>query len=284
MKILVTGSNGQLGYDVCKELQKRKIDYIPTDVNNMDITVEDFVRKVFEDNKPTHVIHCAAFTAVDKAEDEEALCTRINVLGTENLVNICRELDIPLMYFSTDYVFGGEGITPFKVDDETNPLGVYARTKHEGELLVKQLEKYFIVRISWAFGKNGNNFINTMMRLSESNNVLKVVNDQIGSPTYTTDLAKLVCDMIVTDKYGVYHASNEGYVSWADFAREIFKLTSRQVKVVDVSTEEYNAKAHRPKNSRLDKSKLVEQGFELLPTWQDALYRYLKEKSWLSNK
>lgn len=281
MKVLVTGANGQLGSDICKELEKRKIEFIPTDVQELDITSDEFVNRVFAEKQPTHVIHCAAYTAVDKAEDDESLCHRINVIGTENLVNACRELDIPLMYFSTDYVFGGDGINPYKVDDEPNPLGVYAKTKYEGELRVKTLNKYFIVRISWAFGKNGNNFINTMMRLSESNDTLKVVNDQIGSPTYTIDLAKLSCDMIATDKYGVYHASNEGYISWADFAREIFKLTDRKVKVIDVSTEEYNAKAHRPKNSRLDKSKLVEQGFELLPTWQDALYRYLKDKLWL---
>ena len=281
MRILVTGAQGQLGSDIIAELDKRKIEYIATDINMLDITDKNSVDNFFDNNGPTHVIHCAAYTAVDKAEEDENICRKVNVDGTANLVEASRRLNLPLMYFSTDYIFGGEGDAPYKIDDPANPLGVYAKTKYEGELKVVTLDKFFIIRISWVFGKNGNNFINTMMRLSEERDELKVVNDQIGSPTYTKDLSVLVCDMIQTDKYGIYHASNEGFVSWYDFAKKIFELTGKTTKVLPVSTEEYNAKAHRPKNSRLDKSKLVEMGFNPLPTWQDALQRYLKEKKWL---
>ena len=281
MRILVTGAQGQLGSDIIAELDKRKIEYIATDINMLDITDKNSVDNFFDNNGPTHVIHCAAYTAVDKAEEDENICRKVNVDGTANLVEACRRLNLPLMYFSTDYIFGGEGDEPYKIDDPANPLGVYAKTKYEGELKVVTLDKFFIIRISWVFGKNGNNFINTMMRLSEERDELRVVNDQIGSPTYTKDLSVLVCDMIQTEKYGIYHASNEGFVSWYDFAKKIFELTGKTTKVLLVSTEEYNAKAHRPKNSRLDKSKLVEMGFNPLPTWQDALQRYLKEKKWL---
>lgn len=282
MRVLVTGANGQLGSDIILELEKRKIDYIASDISNLDITINEMVEDFFNINGPTHVIHCAAYTAVDKAEDEENICRKINVHGTENLVNICKKLNIPLMYFSTDYIFGGDGDKPYKIDDPANPLGVYAKTKYEGELKVAELDKFFILRISWVFGKNGNNFINTMLRLSEERDELKVVNDQIGSPTYTKDLAVLACDMINTEKYGIYHATNEGYVSWFDFAKKIFELTGKKTKVLPISSEDYNSKAKRPKNSRLDKSKLVEMGFNLLPTWEDALIRYLKEKKWIN--
>ena len=281
MNILVTGFGGQLGYDIIKELESRNIPCKGIDIQDLDLTDEAAVNNFFSDNKYTHLIHCAAWTAVDKAEENEALCRKVNVDGTRYLAAQCKKYNMPMMYFSTDYVYGGEGNEPYKIGDKINPLGVYAKTKYEGELEVSKLDKYFIIRTSWVFGNNGNNFINTMMKLSENHNELKVVCDQIGSPTYTIDLAKLSCDMIVTDKYGVYHASNEGYISWADFAREIFKYANLNVNVINVTTEEYNAKAMRPKNSRLDKSKLTEMGFSRLPDWQDALHRYMTIKGWI---
>lgn len=277
MKVLVTGYNGQLGYDIVRELKHRGIECIGTTREDFDIVDKEKVSAFIKDYNPTHIIHCAAWTQVDKAEDESLLCRKVNVCGTENIVNVCKELDIPLVYFSTDYIFGGAGDKPYKIDDYVNPLCVYAKTKYEGELIVKKLNKYFIIRISWVFGVNGNNFVKTMINLSNNKKELKIVDDQIGSPTYTYDLSILVCDMIKTERYGVYHASNEGFVSWADFAREIFKKINREVKVIGISTEEYGAKAKRPKNSRLDKNSLIENGFKLLPTWQDALNRYLKE-------
>lgn len=275
--VLITGARGQLGCDLVKELDSRNIKFIATDSDDLDITNEKLVSRFFAEHKISCVIHSAAFTQVDKAEEEKELTHRINVLGTGNIVDECLKYDIPMVYFSTDYIFGGEGDKPYSVDDKANPLGEYAKSKYEGELLVKKLKKYFIIRISWVFGKNGNNFIKTMLKISETKSELKVVSDQIGSPTYTVDLSKLVVDMIQTDKYGVYHATNEGFVSWADFAREIFKKANKKIVVHDVTTEEYNAKALRPKNSRLDKSKLIENGFDILPTWQDALDRFLKE-------
>lgn len=275
--VLITGARGQLGCDLVNELSNRNIKFIATDSDDLDITNDTLVSSFFDKHNVTCVIHSAAFTQVDKAEEEKELAYKINVKGTENIVNECKKYDIPMVYFSTDYIFGGEGDKPYKVDDKANPLGEYAKTKYEGELLVRKLNKYFIIRISWVFGKNGNNFIKTMLKLSETKTELNVVSDQIGSPTYTVDLSKLVADMIKTDKYGVYHATNEGFVSWADFAREIFKVANKNVIVHDVTSEEYNAKAKRPKNSRLDKSKLIENGFYKLPTWQDALNRFLKE-------
>ena len=275
--VLITGARGQLGHDLVKELESRNIKYLATDYDDLDITDESKVSKFFDDHNISCVIHSAAFTQVDKAEEEKELTHKINVLGTGNIVNECARLDIPMVYFSTDYIFGGEGDKPYSVDDKANPLGEYAKSKYEGELLVKKLKKYFIIRISWVFGINGKNFIRTMLQLAEIKKELNIVSDQIGSPTYTVDLSKLVVDMIQTEKYGVYHATNEGFVSWADFAREIFKKANKEVIVHDVTTEEYNAKALRPKNSRLDKSKLVENGFQKLPTWQDALDRFLIE-------
>ena len=275
--VLITGARGQLGFDLVRELKKRNMNYIATDSDDLDVTNESAIAKFFDEHSISTVIHSAAYTQVDKAEEEKELNHKINVVGTANIASACKKHDIPMVYFSTDYVFGGEGDKPYCVDDKANPLGEYAKSKYEGELEVKKLSKYFLIRISWVFGINGKNFINTMLKLSETKKELTVVADQIGSPTYTVDLAKLVIDMIETDKYGVYHATNEGYVSWADFAREIFKKANKDVLVKDVTTEEYNAKAHRPKNSRLDKSKLIEAGFSKLPTWQDALDRYLKE-------
>ena len=278
-KILVTGFAGQLGHDIVHELKKRNISAFGIDKDELDITDENAVNNFFIDNKFSHIIHCAAWTAVDKAEDEslKKVVYDVNVNGTKYIMQNCEKFDIPMMYFSTDYVFGGEGDKPFKVGDKVNPLGYYATTKYLGEEEVRKLKKYFIIRISWAFGKNGTNFIKTMIELSKKHKELNVVCDQIGSPTYMKDLAILASDMILTDKYGTYHATNEGYVSWADFAREIFRQKNLDVKVNDVTTEEYNAKAKRPKNSRLDKSKLDMEGFNRLPTWQDALSRFLKE-------
>lgn len=275
--ILVTGATGQLGYDIVRELSGRGVSNIGVGSANLDITNADAVNSFFDNHKITHVIHCAAYTKVDLAEEEKDKNYNINVIGTKNLVLNCKRLDIPMMYFSTDYVFDGKGDMPYKEDDKTNPLCEYAKSKLYGELEVNKLDKHFILRISWVFGKNGNNFIKTMLRLSETKNELSIVSDQIGSPTYTFDLSKLVSDMICTDKFGIYHATNEGYVSWADFAREIFKLTNKNVKVNDITSEAYGAKAMRPKNSRLDKIKLLNNGFKLLPTWQDALKRYLLE-------
>ena len=277
MNILITGAKGQLGTDIANALKDEKdINLLLADIQELDITDELKVKKYFDENNIDMVIHTAAWTRVDDAETNRELVYKVNVLGTKNLVDNCDKKDIPMIYFSTDYVFGGEGKEPYKVDDKKNPLGYYAETKYEGELEVTRLKKYFILRISWVFGKNGNNFIKTMLKLSETHDTLTVVNDQIGSPTYTVDVASIIKEFVRSDKYGVYHVTNEGYVSWADFAREIFKEANKNVKVIDVTTEEYNAKAKRPKNSRLDKSKLVENGFHLLPTWQDALKRYLR--------
>ncbi len=277
--ILVTGVTGQLGFDIVKELNKRNISCIGVGSKDLDITNKDDVEKFFANHNISHVIHCAAYTKVDMAEDEKELNHKVNVIGTQNIVNECKKSNLTMMYFSTDYVYSGLGETPFKENDELNPIGEYAKSKLDGEKIVKELEKYFILRISWVFGKNGNNFIKTMVKLSSTKTELKIVSDQIGSPTYTVDAAKVAVDMIETDKYGIYNVTNEGFVSWADLAREIFKLIGADVKVYDISTEEYNAKASRPKNSRLDKSKLVECGFNKLPTWQDALDRYLKEEN-----
>jgi dTDP-4-dehydrorhamnose reductase len=223
------------------------------------------------------VIHCAAWTAVDKAEEMVDACRKVNVDGTRNIAVVCKELDIPMMYFSTDYVFDGEGEIPWKEYDERHPLNVYGLTKYEGELEVEQLDKFFIIRIAWVFGINGNNFIKTMLRLGKERGSVSVVNDQIGSPTYTYDLAKLVMDMIVTDKYGVYHATNEGVCSWYEFACEIFKQAGMDVKVTPVDSSAFPAKAKRPSNSRMSKEQLDKNGFDRLPKWQDALSTYLKE-------
>lgn len=278
MRVLVTGVKGQLGYDVMNELSKRGYQGIGVDVDEMDITDKAAVERVMKQVKPDKVVHCAAWTAVDDAEDKVELCRRVNAEGTENIAVMCRELDVPMIYLSTDYVFDGEGTRPWEPDDERHPLNVYGQTKYEGELAVeKNLEKYFIVRIAWVFGVNGKNFIKTMLRLSETHDTLTVVDDQVGSPTYTYDLARLLVDMLETEKYGRYHATNEGLCSWCEFAREIFRQAGKKVNVIPVSSEEYPAKAKRPHNSRMSKEKLKEMGFEPLPAWQDALSRYLKE-------
>lgn len=283
MKVLVTGVKGQLGYDVVNELTKRGHTAIGVDIDEMDITDKHSVQIVIEKTKPDAVIHCAAWTAVDLAEDENkiALVRAVNTDGTRNIAEICKKLNCKMMYISTDYVFNGQGTEPWKPDCKYyEPLNVYGQTKLGGELAVANLlEKYFIVRIAWVFGVNGNNFIKTMLNVGKKYDELTVVNDQIGTPTYTYDLARLLVDMIETKKYGYYHATNEGgYISWYDFACEIFKQAGYNTKVKPVTTEEYGiSKAKRPFNSRLDKSKLIENGFKPLPTWQDALSRYLKE-------
>ncbi len=277
MKILVTGYKGQLGYDVVAEATKRNIEAIGVDIDEMDITNAQEAQKVITSGQYDAVIHCAAWTAVDKAEDEVELCTKVNVEGTKNIATVCESLDIPMMYFSTDYVFDGQGETPWSEYDHRQPLNVYGQTKYEGELVVEQLSKHFIVRIAWVFGVNGNNFIKTMLRFGKERGEVSVVNDQIGSPTYTHDLAKLVIDMMQTNNYGTYHATNEGICSWYDFACEIFKQANLEVVVTPVDSSAFPVKATRPKNSRMNKTELDKNGFNRLPTWQDAVARYLKE-------
>lgn len=280
MKVLVTGANGQLGYDVINELKKRNHECIGVDIKEMDITDYESVQTVLMDVNPDAVIHCAAWTAVDAAEDNIEKCRLVNATGTENIANVCKKLNCKIMYISTDYIFDGKGEQPWEPDDiVTEPLNVYGQTKYEGEVAVrKKVEKFFIVRIAWVFGINGKNFIKTMLNLSKTHDALTVVNDQVGTPTYTYDLARLLVDMIETERYGNYHATNEGgYITWYDFACEIFKQAGIQMDIKPVPSSVYPSKAVRPYNSRLSKKKLVENGFELLPKWQDALKRYLIE-------
>lgn len=283
MKVLVTGVKGQLGNDVVNELKKRGHEAVGVDIDEMDITDKNRVHEVLQSVKPNSVIHCAAWTAVDAAEDVEnrAKVHAINSLGTKYLAEECKSLGCKLMYISTDYVFDGKGDTPWKPECKAyRPLNVYGKSKLEGEQAVASLlDKFFIVRIAWVFGKNGNNFIKTMLALGKKYHSIRVVNDQIGTPTYTYDLARLLADMIETEQYGYYHATNEGgYISWYEFAGEIFRQAGYPTEVIPVTTEEYGlSKAARPFNSRLDKTKLIENGFQPLPTWQNALERYLKE-------
>lgn len=301
MKIFVTGVGGQLGHDVMNELAKRGYEGIGSDVApeysgiadgsvvttmpyvQLDITDKEAVEKIIAEVNPDAVIHCAAWTAVDMAEDDDKvkLVRKVNAGGTQNIADVCKKLDCKMTYISTDYVFDGQGTEPWKPDcKDYKPLNVYGQTKLEGELAVANtLEKYFIVRIAWVFGLNGKNFIKTMINVGKTHNTVRVVNDQIGTPTYTLDLARLLVDMNETEKYGYYHATNEGsYISWYDFCCEFYKQYGLKTKVVPVTTEEYGlSKAARPVNSRLDKSKLVEAGFTPLPSWEDAVSRYLKE-------
>ena len=280
MRILVTGVKGQLGHDVVHEMKKRGLDPVGVDLEEMDITDKEACVKVITEAKVDAVIHCAAYTAVDAAEDNVELCRKVNSQGTRNIAEVCRDLDIKMMYISTDYVFDGQGTRPWEPDDARNPLNVYGQTKYEGELAVEELvKKFFTVRIAWVFGVNGKNFIKTMLRIGKERGAASVVDDQIGSPTYTYDLARLLVDMIQTEKYGRYHATNEGLCSWYEFACEIFRQAGMdQVKVTPVHTSEYPAsKAKRPMNSRMSKEKLTENGFERLPEWKNAVGRYLKE-------
>ena len=301
MKYLVTGVNGQLGHDVMNELHKRGYDGVGSDIAakysgitddssvvnmpyiSLDITDEEAVKKVISDIKPDAVIHCAAWTAVDMAEDDDKVekVFAVNTKGTTYIAKSCKEIDCKMLYISTDYVFDGQGTKPWDPDcKDYKPLNIYGQSKLDGELAVSSiLDKYFIVRIAWAFGLNGNNFIKTMINIGKKYSEVRVVNDQIGTPTYTYDLARLLVDMCETDKYGYYHATNEGgYISWYDFCCEFYKQYGLKTKIIPVTTEEYGlSKAARPFNSRLDKKKLVEKGFKPLPTWQDAVNRYLKE-------
>ena len=301
MKVFVTGVCGQLGHDVVNELISRGHEAVGSDITDkyegaddgsavvsapyeqLDITDGESVRTKLTSVNPDAVIHCAAWTAVDAAEDEEnkAKVYAVNSEGTKNIAQACKELDCKMIYISTDYVFDGEGTAPWQPDcKEYAPLCVYGDSKLKGELAVSGiLDKYFIVRIAWVFGRNGSNFIKTMLKVGKKYDTVRVVNDQIGTPTYTFDLAKLLADMCESDKYGYYHATNEGgYISWYDFTREIYRQAGYSTEVLPVTTEEYGlSKAKRPRNSRLDKSKLTENGFALLPTWQNALSRYLKE-------
>lgn len=281
MKILVTGANGQLGHDVILDAKARGYDPVGVDVAEMDITDQTAVEEVISRGDYDAVVHCAAWTAVDKGEEPELFETveAVNALGTKYIAKVCKELDIPLMYFSTDYVFDGQGTRPWKEDDEKNPLNVYGLTKSEGEDYVMENPKYWTLRISWVFGESGNNFIKTMVRLGKEKDTLTVVDDQIGLPTYTKDLARLVVDMVEAndpETYGTYHVSNSGdYISWYDFAKEIFHQAGLKVKVVPVGSDQYPAKAKRPNNSRMDMTKLENSRFDMLPSWQDALSRYL---------
>lgn len=301
MKFFVTGVNGQLGHDVMNELNKRGHEGVGSDIApayagiadgsavttmpyvGLDITDKEAVERVISEIKPDAVVHCAAWTAVDMAEDDDKVeaVRRVNAGGTQNIADICKKLDCKMLYLSTDYVFDGQGTEPWQPDcKDYKPLNVYGQTKLEGELAVSQtLEKYFIVRIAWVFGLNGKNFIKTMINVGKTHDEVRVVNDQIGTPTYTFDLARLLVDMCESEKYGYYHATNEGgYISWYDFCVEFYKQYGLTTKVTPVTTEEYGlSKAARPSNSRLDKRKLVENGFEPLPTWQDAVRRYLEE-------
>lgn len=292
MKVLVTGTSGQLGHDVMIELKKRGIECLGTDRTGgdnsefettiLDITDQDNVNKVLHSYSPDAVVHCAAWTNVDAAEapENQAAVRAVNVDGTRNLAKACKDIDAKMIYISTDYVFDGQGDRPWQPDDKNYaPLNVYGQSKLDGEKAVAEnLEKYFIVRIAWVFGKNGKNFVKTMLGVGKTHPEVRVVDDQIGTPTYTPDLSRLLVDMLLTDKYGYYHATNEGgYISWADFTKEIFKQAGIDSNVIPVTTAEYGISvAARPFNSRLDKAKLVENGFTPLPTWQDALSRYLK--------
>ena len=274
----MTGVKGQLGYDIMKSLAKRNIEAVGADIDEFDITDIDQTRAFITEAAPDVVIHCSAYTAVDKAEENQELCYNVNANGPRNIATVCREIDAKMMYFSTDYVFPGTGEKFYEPDDETGPKSQYGSTKLEGEKAVQELlQKYFIVRISWVFGINGNNFVKTMLRLGKEREEINVVCDEIGSPTYTADLAELVCDMIATEEYGVYHATNEGVCSWADFTKEIFRIAGYTTKVNPITQAEYGAKAVRPLNSRMSKEKLVQSGFYKLPTWQDALARYIRE-------
>lgn len=279
MKVLVTGVTGQLGYDVAKELERRHIEYKGVGSKDMDLTIPAEVEKVVAAYHPDAVIHCAAYTAVDKAEDEYGRAMDVNAKGTLALAKAAKEIDAKFLYISTDYVFDGTGTVPFTVDAAKEPLNMYGLTKLFGEQAVQlELDKYFIVRISWVFGKNGNNFVKTMLRLGQSHDELTVVADQWGSPTYTADLAPLLCDMVETDKYGVYHATNEGITNWAEFAAEIMKAAGLPCRIKPIPSSDYPTKATRPLNSRLDKSSLDRAGFKRLPEWRDALKRYMGDE------
>lgn len=278
MRVLVTGVSGQLGYDVARVLAQRGIEYRGTSSKDLDITDRAAVEHLMQSYRPDAVIHCAAYTKVDLAEDEPERCWAVNADGTRNLAAACREIGAKMLYISTDYVFPGTGEQFRRTDDPVSPVNTYGRSKLAGELAVQSLlETYFIVRISWVFGKNGNNFVKTMLRLAETRTELSVVCDQIGSPTYTVDLAPLLCDMVQTERYGIYHATNGGTCAWSEFAEAIFELADKQVTVYPIPTSAYPTRAVRPLNSRMSKECLHSNGFQELPEWKNALARYLKE-------
>ena len=279
MKVLITGVSGQLGHDAAKELTRRGVTFLGVGSKELDITDRDAVLRVMRDYRPDAVLHCAAYTKVDLAEDEPETCMRVNADGTRKVAEACREYGAKLLYVSTDYVFPGTGVKPWETNDETGPLNVYGQSKLAGEEAVKELlERYFIVRTSWVIGAHGNNFVKTMLRLAETHSELRVVDDQIGSPTFTADLARLLCDMLETEAYGIYHATNEGLCSWAELAETVFRLAGKDVIVHRVSTEEYGAKTRRPKNSRLSKRSLDAGGFARLPEWEDSLAALLEKR------
>ena len=276
MKVLVTGANGQLGYDVVKELQKQNIECYGASRQDFDIVDFEATENFIKNYMPDAVIHCAAYTAVDKAEDEQGLCYLVNASATENIAEICRKINAKMLYISTDYVFDGTKDNFYEVDDKPNPINVYGKTKLLGEQAVQRiLNKYFIVRISWVFGEHGNNFVKTMLRLGKERKEINVVADQYGSPTYTADLAPLLVEMIQTEKYGVYHATNEGVCTWAEFAEEIFKIAGMDVKVNHITTAEYPTRAKRPINSRLSKKKLRQKSFKTFENWKETLKSFL---------
>lgn len=274
--ILVTGSTGQLGSDVVKELLKRGYSTLSPNRSEFNLCSEDSIRNYILNSNCEAIVHCAAYTQVDKAEDEKDLCIKINATATKHIVKCAKILDIPMIYISTDYVFDGTKDGKYTENDETNPINIYGESKLAGEKYVQEiLDKYYIVRTSWVFNINGKNFIETMLRLSKANNQLSIVNDQIGSPTYTKDLSRLLVDMLETSKYGLYHATNEGYCSWYEFANTIFKLANINIDIKAINSNEYASRAKRPMNSKLSKDKLIEYGFKPLPHWEDALKDYL---------
>lgn len=276
MKVLVTGATGQLGWDVMKELKRRGIDCRGTGSKDLDITDREAVMQYIGAYCPDTVIHCAAYTAVDKAEDEPELCRKVNADGTAYIAEACKLVDAKMVYISTDYVFGDDGDRPHEVDDPPHPLNVYGQTKWEGEEAVRHiLQKYFIVRISWVFGEHGNNFVKTMLRLGKERKEISVVADQFGAPTYTADLAPLLCDMVMTDKYGTYHACNSGCCSWAEFAQEIFRVAGMDIKVLPIRTEDYPVRARRPKNSKMSNFQLQKNGFSARLAWKTVLRQFL---------
>lgn len=276
MKVLVTGVNGQLGYDVVKELEQRGHEAIGVDRKMMDLTSTEQIKECIEDINPEAIIHCAAYTAVDKAEDEEELCRRVNATATKDIAECAKKIDIPMIYISTDYVFDGTKVGEYTEEDTPNPINVYGKTKHEGEVYVQELlERYYIVRISWVFGENGNNFIDTMLRLAKERKSINVINDQIGSPTYTKDLSRLLVDMITSEKYGVYHVTNEGVCSWYEFAKEIFEIANIDIELNPITTDKYPTKAKRPMNSKMSKNRVYNNKFNKLRHWKEAVNDYI---------
>ncbi len=275
MKYLVTGVNGQLGYDIVKQLKNNgEKNILAVDRDEMDITSEESVNKVILDYKPDVIFHCAAYTAVDKAEEDEDICNQVNVLGTKYITEASIKVKAKLVYISTDYVFDGDKDGVYTEDDLVNPKSVYGNTKYLGEVEASKNPKHYITRVSWVFGVNGNNFVKTMLKLAESRNELNVVSDQIGSPTYTVDLTKVLLELVKTDNYGLYHVTNEEYCSWADFAEYIFETNNIEMKVNKITSEEYPQKAHRPRNSKMSKDKLYSIGIDKMPSWKDAIDRY----------